>query len=31
MNRSLFITYLLTLTVLMLTPGPDMLFAWRRV
>ena len=26
MNRSLFITYLLTLTVLMLTPGPDMLF-----
>src|SRR6266540_1897540 len=26
MNRSLFITYLLTLTVLMVTPGPDMLF-----
>jgi threonine/homoserine/homoserine lactone efflux protein len=26
MNGSLFITYLLTLTVLMLTPGPDMLF-----
>jgi threonine/homoserine/homoserine lactone efflux protein len=26
MNRSLFITYMLTLTVLMLTPGPDMLF-----
>jgi threonine/homoserine/homoserine lactone efflux protein len=26
MNRSLFISYLLTLTVLMLTPGPDMLF-----
>jgi threonine/homoserine/homoserine lactone efflux protein len=26
MNRSLLITYLLTLTVLMLTPGPDMLF-----
>jgi threonine/homoserine/homoserine lactone efflux protein len=26
MNISLFLTYLLTLTVLMLTPGPDMLF-----
>jgi threonine/homoserine/homoserine lactone efflux protein len=26
MNRSLFITYLLTLAVLMVTPGPDMLF-----
>src|SRR6266571_1400215 len=27
MNASLFITYLVTVTVLMLTPGPDMLFA----
>lgn len=26
MNTSLFITYLLTVTILMLTPGPDMLF-----
>jgi threonine/homoserine/homoserine lactone efflux protein len=29
-NTSLFVAYLVIVSVLMLTPGPDTLFAWRR-